>query len=100
MVQQQLKTIISTENSGKLTSLVKEYLSLGWVVYKNNSDHSIELSFTKIDEAKFKFYQNGLMKIYSRIKKNGVKHGVFISFYESGNKQEEKYFNNGETWHR
>ena len=35
------------------------------------------------------------MKIYSRIKKNGIKHGVFISFYESGNKQEEKYFNNG-----
>ena len=92
MNQQLLKTIISTENPDQLASIVKNYLSLGWIVYKNNSDRSIELSFPKIDEANLQFYPSGLMKTYYKVKKNGVKHGVFISFYESGQKQEEKYF--------
>ena len=95
MNQKLLKTIISTENPDQLASIVKVYLSLGWVIYKNSSDCSIELSFPKIDETNFQFYPSCLMKTYCKVKKNGVKHGAFISFYESGRKQEEKYFNNG-----
>ena len=95
MNQQLLKTIITTENLDQLASLVKDYLSLGWVVYKDISDCSIELSFPKVGEANLQFYPSGLMKTYCKVKRDGAKHGIFISFYESGHRHKEKCFNNG-----